>query len=144
MAEKREGDGCSPAGIFRIGPAFGYAPAAPAIRLPYQPLTPSTIAIDDPASTHYNRIVDAQRAACDWKSREMMLRQDGLYLQGAVIGHNPHNVPGAGSCIFLHLWRSPGHPTAGCTAMAGEDLRNLLEWLDPAAEPRLVQSPLPP
>jgi hypothetical protein len=48
-----------------------------------------------------------------------MLRQDGRYALGAVVAHNSTPpVPGAGSCIFLHVWESPVTPTAGCTAMA--------------------------
>lgn len=47
-------------------------------------------------------------------------------------------VAGAGSCIFLHVWK-PGQPTAGCTAMAQPDLEALLLWLDPARQPLLVQ-----
>jgi L,D-peptidoglycan transpeptidase YkuD (ErfK/YbiS/YcfS/YnhG family) len=139
-AIKREGDGCSPAGVFRIGQAFGYAAQAPSLQVPYLGITATHIAVDDPQSRHYNQIVDSDSVACDWTSKEMMLREDGLYRWGAVIGHNPANVSGAGSCIFFHLWRGPGHPTAGCTAMAEEDLRTVLEWLSPAAEPRLVQA----
>ena len=64
---------------------------------------------------------------------------DGLYRWGIVVGHNPANQPGAGSCIFIHLWRGPGQPTAGCTAMSEENLPRILAWLDPALDPRLVQ-----
>ena len=34
------------------------------------------------------------------------------------------------SAIFLHVWKEPGAPTCGCTAMAREDLLELLRWLD--------------
>jgi len=59
-----------------------------------------------------------------------------------VIGHNVNpTVPGAGSCVFLHVWSGPGSWTAGCTAMEQEQLELILAWLDPAKRPLLVQLP---
>ena len=136
---KREGDKCSPAGVFRIPFAFGIAPAAPDVKLPYTPLTPTVIGVDDPKSRHYNQVVDNTKVARDWDSNEAMVRHDRLYEWGAFIANNPACTPGLGSCIFLHIWPGPGKGTAGCTAMSPEDLKKVLTWLDPAKEPRLVQ-----
>lgn len=138
---KHEGDKCSPAGVFRIPFAFGLAPASEAswLKLPYTPLTPSIVGVDDPKSSHYNQIVDNTQVPIDWDSNEPMSRHQVLYRWGAFIANNPSGVPGQGSCIFFHLWPGPGLGTSGCTAMAEEDLKTLLGWLDPAKEPRLVQ-----
>ena len=137
---KREGDGRAPAGIFSITSLFGNAaadsPLALAAKLPYQPATPDLKAIDDPASAFYNQIIDQTLVAPDWASCEDMRRSDERYAVGAVVAHNADPVlPGAGSCIFLHVWQAPGVPTAGCTAMA------LAGWLDASAMPLLVQLP---
>jgi len=138
---KHEGDGRSPAGVFRIPFAFGYPPASEAtnVRLPYIPVTETLAGVDDVNSKYYNQVVDASTVTKDWDSNETMLRPDGLYHWGAFIAHNPGCEPGRGSCIFFHLWSGPGQPTAGCTAMAEENVVKLLSWLDPAKEPRLVQ-----
>src|SRR2546423_158596 len=143
-ARKVEGDNKAPAGIFRLGPAFGYAPksAVPWIKLSYVPLTKSTEGIDDPRSRYYNKLVDRTKVArVDWRSSEQMLRADNLYKWGVFVAHNPPAAPGAGSCIFLHVWRNSSAATAGCTAMPEHDLVNLLRWLDPVARPILVQMP---
>ncbi|MDP2882131.1 MAG: hypothetical protein Q8N89_11175 [Azonexus sp.] len=145
--EKREGDGRAPAGIFAITTLFGYAPPdsplARAARLPYLAATPDLKAIDDPASAYYNRIVDQSAVARpDWASCEDMLRSDERYAVGAVVAHNAEPpVPGAGSCIFLHVWAGEGVPTAGCTAMALADMSEIAGWLDASAAPLLVQLP---
>ncbi len=136
---KREGDKCSPAGVFRIPFAFGIAPTASDLKLPYTPLTPTIIGVDDPKSRHYNQVVDNTKVPRDWDSNEAMVRHDRLYEWGAFIANNPTCTPGLGSCIFLHIWPGPGKGTAGCTAMTPEDLKEVLTWLDPAMEPRLVQ-----
>jgi L,D-peptidoglycan transpeptidase YkuD (ErfK/YbiS/YcfS/YnhG family) len=138
---KQEGDGCSPAGVFRIPFAFGYAPANEAVKvhLPYVPVTETLAGVDDVNSKFYNQVVDASTVTKDWHSNETMLRSDGLYQWGAFVAHNPRCEPGRGSCIFFHLWSGPGQPTAGCTAMTEENVVKLLSWLDPAKEPRLVQ-----
>ncbi|MBS1144884.1 MAG: hypothetical protein H6R14_2290 [Proteobacteria bacterium] len=144
--KKREGDGRAPAGIFAITALFGAAPAdsplAHAAKLPYLAATPNLKAIDDPASAFYNQIVDQSAVTPDWTSCEDMLRDDERYAVGAVVAHNVGPaVPGAGSCIFLHVWGGEGVPTAGCTAMAMADMMALAGWLDGAAKPVLVQLP---
>jgi len=139
--QKREGDGRAPAGVFRIGTAFGYAGSA-STNWPYQGMTATDWCIDVPASPLYNRIVDASRvgdAAVEGSSEPMRrdLHADGdvRYKLGFVIEHNAGNQSGAGSCIFAHLWRAPGEPTAGCTAMPEPAMQALLAWLDPRRKP---------
>jgi L,D-peptidoglycan transpeptidase YkuD (ErfK/YbiS/YcfS/YnhG family) len=138
---KREGDKCSPAGVFSIPFAFGQAAAEDAtwMRLPYKPLTPSIVGVDDPGSAFYNQVVDNSVVERDWDSNEPMQRHGDLYRWGAFIGHNPNGVPGLGSCIFFHLWPGPGKATAGCTATSGADMERMLRWLDAEKNPRLVQ-----
>jgi L,D-peptidoglycan transpeptidase YkuD (ErfK/YbiS/YcfS/YnhG family) len=141
---KTEGDNKAPAGIFELGPAFGYAPASQArwVKLRYLPLTKQIEGIDDPRSRYYNQVVDRSKVPrVDWHTSEQMLRADDLYKWGVVVRHNTLPQPGAGSCIFLHIWKNAATATTGCTAMPEESLVRLLRWLDPAAPPLLVQMP---
>lgn len=141
---KKEGDDKAPAGIFRLSTVFGYAPARSAgwVKLPYLALTKRIEGIDDPRSLYYNKLVDRSKVAkVDWGSSEQMRRADVLYKWGVVVDHNAAAVPGAGSCIFFHVWQSSSSPTAGCTAMRERDLVSLIRWLDPARHPVLVQMP---
>lgn len=142
--DKKEGDDRAPAGIFWLSTVFGYAPARSAswVKLPYLALSKRIEGIDDPRSRYYNKLVDrAKVAKVDWRSSEQMRRDDVLYKWGVVVDHNPAARPGAGSCIFLHVWKSPSSPTAGCTAMRERDLVTLIRWLDPARHPILIQMP---
>ena len=141
---KKEGDGKSPAGVFRLGPAFGYAPASRAswLRVPYTPLAEDTECVDDVNSRHYNLIARRGGAGeVDWKSSERM-REVAGYRWGVVVAHNAGpRVAGRGSCIFLHIWAGPDKGTAGCTAMGQPDLEELLRWLDARERPVLAQLP---
>ena len=137
---KQEGDGKAPAGMFKLGTAFGYEPSAET-RLPYLPLTPTIECVDDSQSTRYNKLVDGAVVDKDWSSSERMRRSDELYRQGIVIQHNTPATPAAGSCIFFHIWRGPTAPTRGCTAMDPADIARLFDWLDPSKSPVLVQLP---
>jgi L,D-peptidoglycan transpeptidase YkuD (ErfK/YbiS/YcfS/YnhG family) len=144
---KREGDGRSPAGVYRIGAAFGYAPNADTT-LPYRALTADDWCIDVDGSPLYNRIVDAREvgAAAVAGSTEPMRRDlhadgDQRYRLGFVIEHNPSGQAGQGSCIFAHLWKSPQDATAGCTAMDASAMQALLAWLRPEREPVFVLLP---
>ena len=141
---KIEGDNKVPAGVFQLGPVFGYAPAESAgwVKLPYLSLTKNMEGVDDPRSRHYNRLVDRTKVArVDWRSSEKMRRDDHLYKWGVVVDHNPAAIPRAGSLIFFHIWKSSTSPTAGCTAMPEKDLVRLIRWFDPSARPVLVQMP---
>ena len=145
--QKREGDGRAPAGVFRIGTAFGYADRA-ATGWPYQAMTASDWCIDVNDSPLYNRIVDARQvgdAAVAGLSPPVRRRPPPTwgvrYKLGFVIEHNPGNRSGAGSCIFAHLWKGPGETTAGCTAMAEPAMQQLLAWLDPKRKPVFVLLP---
>lgn len=141
---KQEGDGCAPSGVFRITQAFGSGARPGLVKLPYIRCTAHHWGIDDIRSRHYNQIVDDRETSCDWTGPETMIPSSGCYKLGAVIAHNPRNEPGLGSCIFLHIWQGEAIPTSGCTAMSEPDLRSILAWLDPAADPRLVQLVLKP
>ena len=142
---KKEGDGKGPAGVFRLSKAFGYAPQEQAgWKMPYLSLTASIECVDDEKSKFYNTIVNTSAVSSDWGSHEneKMRRSDDLYRWGILVDHNANPpVPGGGSCIFMHIWRGPGQPTVGCTAMQEADLELLLRWLDPERKPLLVQLP---
>ena len=142
-ALKREGDGCSPAGIFELDHAFGAGTAQETgvTRWPWVQMTPAHAGVDDSRSRHYNRIVDATRVKKDWASAENMVPGSGVYRLGLVVRHNWQQRPQGGSCIFLHIRQGAGVPTSGCTAMTERAMKRVLTWLDAAKHPRLVQLP---
>jgi D-aminopeptidase len=141
--QKREGDGKSPAGVFDLRLATGYAKTAPfGTRLPYREATATLRCVDDAKSAHYNRLADEAKTKKDWSSAEDMRRKDDLYRLLVWVSHNDAPVvPGGGSCIFLHLREGPDSTTSGCTAFEREPMERLLRWLDPKARPVLVQLP---
>jgi D-alanyl-D-alanine dipeptidase len=118
-------------------------------------MEPGAVCVDDPTSDHYNRVLTGDGlpppAERDWAGAEAMRRDlahgDDLYQWGIVVRYNGIEVedgsgdpgPGAGSCIFLHIWRGPERPTVGCTAMARADLLTVLRWLTADARPVLIQ-----
>lgn len=139
---KKEGDDKAPAGIFRLSSVFGSQGNA-STKMPYLALSPRIIAVDDRGSQFYNRLVDQNEIGKrDWRHAETMFGVD-VYKWGVVVDHNTPPTPGAGSCIFLHVWKNPATPTSGCTAMSERNIVDLIRWLDPAREPRLVQLPRP-
>lgn len=127
---KREGDGRSPAGVFEIGTAYGYAAARDDLSIPYVQATADLRCVDDPQSEHYTRIVSTLDTEIDWESAEQMRRDDELYVLALVIEHNTKTTRrAAGSCIFLHVWEGPDKGMSGCTAMSRDTLEGLAAWL---------------
>jgi L,D-peptidoglycan transpeptidase YkuD (ErfK/YbiS/YcfS/YnhG family) len=141
---KCEGDGKAPAGAFRLLYAMGHAATPPdSVVFPYEQIHQDMHCVDDGASADYNRIVRASTPSEKrWQSSEHLSTMSREYRWLIVIDHNKQSPkPGAGSCIFLHIWRSPDKGTAGCTAMAERDLLALLGWLRSEKNPLLVQLP---
>jgi len=136
---KKEGDGKAPAGIFRLKNAFGYQPFS--INYPYEVYKETDHCVDDGTSKWYNQIVDSTKVNKEYHSYERMKFPKNYYKYGLVVDHNPKAIPGAGSCIFMHI-KKPNHiPTVGCTAMSEDEMKMLLKWLDPKKHPLLIQAP---
>ena len=146
--QKVEGDSKAPAGVFRIGPAFGYDAEPPTgASMPYRFISENDYFVDDVQSEDYNRWVrldgNTETPQQMWNSWEEMKRPDHLYQLGAVVEHNATPViKGKGSATFLHVWKAREVPTAGCTAMAKDDLASLIQWLKPVKNPCLIQAPV--
>lgn len=112
-----EGDGITPRGRFRI---MDIRVRADRHGFPGRAIGPFDVWSDDPQDRGYNH--PAQR----WDHRfghELLRRGDRLYDIFAILDINyPVAAPGKGSAIFLHCWRRPRFPTAGCVAFARRDL----------------------
>jgi len=135
---KKEGDGKAPAGIFSLKQAFGYFPFV--VDYPYEVYKTTDHCVDDVNSKLYNKIVDSTKVNVDYKSKEHMRFPKDYYKYGIVVNHNHIDeagaVKGAGSCIFIHI---KSVPTAGCTVMREDEMKEIIEWLDVSSHPLLVQ-----
>lgn len=129
-AEKREGDGASPLGVWPMRRVL-YRPdrePAPRTRLPSAALTPQDGWCDAPGDPSYNRPVRLPYPA----SAEHMWREDRVYDLIVILGHNDDPpVSPMGSAIFLHLIQPDGAPTAGCVAVQRADMLDLLALAQP-------------
>lgn len=137
--DKREGDGRTPAGHWRILRLL-YRPdhgPRPVTRLPCRPLKPSDGWCDDASDRRYNRPVALPLGGARKISHERMWREDGLYDLVLVLDHNSRpRVAGRGSAVFVHLARPGLRPTEGCVALRRADMLRLLARLSRA--PRLL------
>ncbi|MEM9017008.1 MAG: hypothetical protein AAGC68_08335, partial [Verrucomicrobiota bacterium] len=72
-----------------------------------------------------------------------MEQEDYAHSLKLFIRHNapPNVVPGAGSAIFFHVWRSKPKPTEGCTTMSREHLEKLIAKIKPLKGPVYVLLP---
>jgi L,D-peptidoglycan transpeptidase YkuD (ErfK/YbiS/YcfS/YnhG family) len=110
---KVEGDKRAPAGLYTIGRSFGIL-ASP--RPNYLQVTPDTICVHDPSSPAYNTIASRARLGPAVPA-ENMSRVLPMYRRGLLVDYPTDARKQAGSCIFIHVWRSPTTGTAGCVAM---------------------------
>ena len=127
-AEKREGDGMTPLGLWPIRAALlrpDRVALPEGIRLPWRWLRPDDGWSDDPDDPAYNRPVRHPHRF----SAERLWREDGLYNVILVLGHNDAPpLPGLGSAIFVHCWNG-GPATEGCVAMEKGVLLTILPLL---------------
>ena len=129
-ANKREGDGATPRGSFRLVRLWWRRDRAtrPRTRLPVRRIGESDAWCENPGDRRYNRPIQlAANAAGD-----RLWRNDHLYDLLIELDHNARpRVAGRGSAVFLHLARPGFRPTAGCVALAPESFRRLLVRLGP-------------
>ncbi|MFW5861554.1 MAG: L,D-transpeptidase family protein [Spirochaetota bacterium] len=133
--QKKEGDGKTPSGIFKIAYAFGYGTSCDT-GLDYRQATEKDVWIDDPRSDDYNRWITGSPGNY---SHEKMKRNDQLYRYGIVVEYNMDPVvKGKGSAIFIHVWRASDKPTSGCIAVSEESIKKLLAFLDKGKQPVII------
>ncbi len=128
--DKTEGDAATPAGtwcIVGVGyrPDRGVMPATSGLSgVSVAPILPRDIWSDDPRDPDYNHLLRSYNHPF---SHEKLRRPDPLYDIVLSTDWNwPEAVPGHGSAIFIHQWRRPRYPTAGCIAFSRRDLRWIL------------------
>jgi L,D-peptidoglycan transpeptidase YkuD (ErfK/YbiS/YcfS/YnhG family) len=132
-AQKREGDGATPAGVHTITGALYRADRLVRPMDWALPFGPPDLWSDDPNDPDYNHMVRLPHGF----RHERLTRADPQYDLILTTGWNwPEAVPGRGSAIFIHTWRAPHHPTAGCVALARADLLWIARRLRP--ESRLI------
>jgi L,D-peptidoglycan transpeptidase YkuD (ErfK/YbiS/YcfS/YnhG family) len=122
---KQEGDGATPAGILPLRRVLYRADrlAPPRCKVPLEPIAPNDGWCDDPDSAMYNRPIMLPFDA----SHEELWRADALYDVIGVLGWNDSPPErGRGSAIFLHVATRDYAPTAGCVALARQDLLAIL------------------
>jgi L,D-peptidoglycan transpeptidase YkuD (ErfK/YbiS/YcfS/YnhG family) len=127
---KREGDGATPAGRYRLVRLW-WRPdrlPRPATRLPIRPIGPADGWCEDPADRRYNRAIKLRPG----ERGDRLRRDDHLYDLVIEIDHNVRpRIRGRGSAVFIHAARPGLTPTAGCIALPAAALRRLLRRLGP-------------
>jgi len=130
-ANKREGDGATPAGRFQALRLWWRADRLPrpaSLRLPPRRIGRSDAWCEDPSDRRYNR--PFRRSAREPGDR--LWRDDGLYDVFVEIDHNTRpRVAGRGSAVFIHVARPGFAPTAGCIALRRGDLLQLVRRIGP-------------
>ena len=123
----------TPVGTFTLDQAFGRQPN-PGTRMPYFQATDEDWWDEDAGSPTYNTHV--RRTARPSSIAENLYDSGPVYDYAVNIAVNPQRIPGRVSGIFLHV--TDGTPTWGCVAIGRDEMRSVLNWLDPSASPRMT------
>jgi L,D-peptidoglycan transpeptidase YkuD (ErfK/YbiS/YcfS/YnhG family) len=129
-ANKREGDGGTPRGVFHPRRLWwrGDRNPRPKTALAVRPIAPDDAWCEDPENRHYNQPIRLARDSAG----DRLTRTDHLYDFIVEIDHNTRpRTARRGSAVFLHLARDNFGPTAGCVAMSKSAMLRLLQRLGP-------------
>ncbi|MES5484424.1 L,D-transpeptidase family protein [Bradyrhizobium sp. INPA03-11B] len=130
LANKREGDGGTPRGVFHPRQLWWRADRhrRPVTLLPTRPIRGEDAWCEDPADRHYNQPIRLDRE----QAGDRLTREDHLYDFIVEIDHNAApRIAGRGSAVFLHLARPNFGPTAGCVSMTKASMLRLLRRMSP-------------
>jgi L,D-peptidoglycan transpeptidase YkuD (ErfK/YbiS/YcfS/YnhG family) len=130
LANKREGDGATPRGTFRLKRLWWRADRdpRPETRLPHRQIKPEDAWCEDPADRRYNRPIRVPSGA----TGDRLRRDDHLYDFIIEIDHNTRpRIARRGSAVFIHVARPDLSPSAGCVTLPKARLRALLRQVGP-------------
>lgn len=149
LADRRSGDGTTPAGSFPLGTVqawdgqafqfFGNRPD-PGVRGPYRLVRNEDCWGATPNVSSYQHLVDSPRCS---SPDEWLAGIGDVYEHAAVIGANLDPIsgdapgePALAAAIFLHRnsYTAAGlsRPTSGCVSLAEDDLVVVLRLIDPS------------
>jgi L,D-peptidoglycan transpeptidase YkuD (ErfK/YbiS/YcfS/YnhG family) len=131
-----EGRSATPTGVYSFGRTFYGNSPNPGLHYAYHHLVIGDYWDENPASPTYNTFVHGSDPG---GASEALWESPVAYSYFAFITYNVAAVPGKGSAIFLH--QSDGEATAGCVSLPRGDLVEVLTWLNPSANPRIVMAP---
>ena len=127
-SKKKEGDKCTPIGIFKIGKVYYRSDRIkkPETVLKTKKITKNMGWCDDPYNKKYNKEI-----VLDKKNKgEKLYRRDNTYDVLIVVEYNTKKIkPFKGSAIFIHLTKNYS-PTEGCIALKKNDLLILLKIIN--------------
>ena len=129
-ANKREGDGGTPRGTFRLRRLWWRADRVPRplTHLPVRPITGADGWCEDPGDRRYNQPIRLMPG----EPGDRLKRDDRLYDFIIEIDHNTRpRVAGRGSAVFVHVARPGFAPTAGCVALKPDALKRLIARAGP-------------
>jgi L,D-peptidoglycan transpeptidase YkuD (ErfK/YbiS/YcfS/YnhG family) len=132
-ANKREGDGATPRGRFKLKRLWWRADRGPRprTRLPVRRISPTDAWCEDPADRRYNRPIRLAPGA----TGDRLWRDDHLYDLVVELDHNTRpRIAGRGSAVFIHVARAGFAPTVGCVALKADSLLRLLNVLAQSSE----------
>jgi L,D-peptidoglycan transpeptidase YkuD (ErfK/YbiS/YcfS/YnhG family) len=136
-ANKREGDGGTPRGTFRLKRLWWRSDRLPRplTALPVRPIGRQDAWSEDPRDRRYNRPVRRRVG----EPGDRLWREDHLYDLIIEIDHNDRpRVAGRGSAVFIHLARPGFSPTAGCVGLEQNRLLRLLTRLGPRTRIQII------
>ena len=127
-SKKKEGDNCTPIGIFKVGKVYYRSDRIkkPETVLKTKKINKNMGWCDDPYNKRYNKEI-----VLDKKNKgEKFYRRDNTYDILVVIEYNTKKTkPFKGSAIFIHLTKNYS-PTEGCIALKKNDLLILLKIIN--------------
>lgn len=129
-ANKREGDGGTPRGAFRLRRLWwrGDRLVRPLTRLPVRRIGRNDGWCEEPRHRRYNQPIRLPSG----QPGDRLWRADRLYDLLVEIDHNTRpRIAGRGSAVFVHVARPAFAPTAGCVALDADALRRLLGRVGP-------------
>ncbi len=128
LANKREGDGATPRGTYRLKRLWWRADRnpRPPTPLPLRQITAEDAWCEDPADRRYNQPIRISPHA----PGDRLRRDDHLYDFIIEIDHNTRpRIARLGSAVFIHLARPDLTPSAGCVTMSKACMRALLRQI---------------
>ncbi|MCR3760489.1 L,D-transpeptidase family protein [Clostridium felsineum] len=140
---KKEGDLKTPEGIFSFLFEFGSAPS-PGTKMEYRQIHNGDYWCSVPNAKEYNTLVTYKgKSSPDsyfGHGNYQNLYTNKCYKYAAAINYNygTNKTIGNGSAVFLHIQPPNGGGTPGCVGIPENTLVQILQWMNPSKNPRIV------